>query len=223
MKKLLTITACVLSLCYNAQTTEKRDISAFNKIDASGAAHIIYESSSNLSLNIEGDATEIKQIETFVKNNNLFIKTKGNFKKPFKIKISGSGLNELDLSGASHFEAKNQVKTDVFTLKASGASHVEIPLSAKSVKTEIDGASHIDLSGETNELVADLSGASKLKASDLKSVNTTIKASGASTAQVCAANKLSTNCSGASSIKYKGEPKDVYKKSNDASSVDRMN
>ena len=220
MKNLLLTAALSMTLLAQAQTTQKRDIIAFTKIDASGAAPVTFENSTTPALSIEGDAEEIKQIETVVKNGTLFIKTKGNFHHPFKIKLSGNGLTAITLSGASSFVTASPIKAVAFTIRASGASSIKIPLAAKSVHTDIDGASSIQLSGSTQELVADVSGASTLKAGDLKSAVASVTASGASSAKIYASEKLSTNTSGASSVKYDGNPKDITRKNTSVSEND---
>lgn len=196
----------------SAQTSVKRDVSKFTKINATGAAHIVYETSPAAALTIEGDEAEIKNIETVVKNNVLYIKTKGSFKQPFKIKILNPKLDGLELAGASRFEAPKEIVAESFTIKAGGASSIEMPLNAKKVHSDIEGASSIKLRGNTNEFVADLSGASDLKASGLKSLSTSVTASGASSAQVYASQKISTSSSGASRIKFDGNPKNISKK-----------
>jgi hypothetical protein len=220
MKNILLTSALAITLFTQAQTTQKRDITTFTKIDMSGAAGIVYETSATPALSIEGDADEIKQIETIVRNGTLFIKTKGTFHHQFKIKVSGGNLNALNLSGASSFVTTNQIKADAFTIRASGASCVKIPLTAKSVHTDMDGASSIQLSGSTQELVADVSGASDLKAGDLKSAVASVTASGASSAKVYASEKISTNTSGASSVKYDGNPKDITRKNTSVNEAD---
>lgn len=195
-----------------AQSTDKRSVGNFSKIDATGVASIVYENSTATSLIIEGDANEIKNIETVVKGNVLFVKANGNYKHAFKIKITSPQLDGLNMSGASHFKAPAQVKAETFSIVAKGASSIELPLNAKKVISETEGASSIKLSGSTTELVADLNGASNLKASDLISQNTIVTATGASSAKVYASQKLVTNSTGASDIKYNGNPKEILRK-----------
>lgn len=219
-KNIFLTAALTTSMFIQAQTTQKRDITAFTKIDASGAVPVVFENSVTPSLVIEGDAEEIKQIETSVKNNILYIKTKGNFHHPFKVKVGGNNLNAISVSGASSFKTDSPIKADAFNIRASGASSVKMPLTAKSVHTDIDGASSIHLSGNTQELVADISGASDLKAGDLKSAVASVTASGASSAKVYASEKISTNTSGASSVKYDGNPKDITRKNTSVNESD---
>jgi len=219
-KNIFLAAALATSLFIQAQTTQKRDITAFTKIDASGAASVSYENGAAPSLTIEGDAEEIKQIETTVKNSVLYIKTKGTFHHTFKIKVTGNNLNSVSVSGASSFVSTSPIKADAFTIRASGASSVKIPLTSKSVHTDIDGASSINLSGSTQELIADISGASDLKAGDLKSAVASVTASGASSAKVYASEKISTNTSGASSVKFDGNPKDITRKNTSVNESD---
>jgi hypothetical protein len=223
MKNLLTLSACMVVLYTHAQTTEKRDISAFTKIDASGATSISFKTSDALSLSVEADASEIKNVETFVKNNVLYIKTKGESKHQIKVNVSASTFKELHLSGASSFVSSGEIKTDSISIESSGASTIDLALVTKAAHMHIAGASNVNLSGNTQRFYAKVDGASSLKAFDLKSAVTTVNASGASTAKVFASQKLSGNCSGASNIKFRGDPKDVYKRSTDVSQIDSVN
>lgn len=224
MKKLLSLSLCAFALGACAQiTTEKRDLSAFSKIDASGATSISFKTSDALSMSVEADASEIKNVQTYVKNNVLYIKTKGDFKHPVKVSLSASTFNGLHLTGASSFVASGDIKNDSISIDCTGASSVNMSLVNKAVRTHMDGASSVNLSGTTQRLDAHVTGASTLKAFDLKSAVATIDASGASTAKVFASQKLSGNCTGASNIKFKGDPKDVYKRSTEASQIDSVN
>jgi hypothetical protein len=92
------------------------------------------------------------------------------------------------------------------------------------VKTEklrlsINGASKLKIDGEIRELKAQASGASSIDAEGLKTENANADASGASSITVNAAGDLSANASGASSVKYVGEPKSLKQNSSGASSV----
>lgn len=210
-QKIFVIAACAFTLSLAAQTTEKRNIGSFTKIEASGAASINYATSASPALSIEGDAEEIKQVETTVKNNVLYIKTKGNFKHPLKINVSGANLSHLGLSGACNFVATGALKTDELTIESSGASKIEMHLNSKSLSATLDGASQMDLHGSTQTFKSNVSGASNLKAYDLKALTATVTASGASNAQVYVTESLSSKSSGASNIQYKGNPKTVDK------------
>jgi hypothetical protein len=116
-----------------------------------------------------------------------------------RVRISMPQIESLDISGASNGSLTN-VRNESLTIDASGASKIKVD-------------------GEARELIVDLSGASRLDAENLKSENVTVDASGASNATVMALNELNADASGASCIRYVGEPKNVDKKSSGTSSI----
>ena len=69
------------------------------------------------------------------------------------------------------------------------------------------------------EVTVDVSGASKILAEDLKTVDASIDASGASNVNVNVSGVLKSDASGASSILYAGSPSSVQKKTSGASRV----
>jgi hypothetical protein len=214
---------CLAALISQAQIKQTRDISPFTKIDASGAATIYFQPSDSLALTVEGDGNEIVNIETRVHDNTLIIKSKGTFHHPFKVIVKGGqGLKELMLSGASNFISEGELKTDSLAIESSGASRLDMPLSARSIRATISGASDVSLWGNTTNLNANVSGASTLKAYKLNSINTFVTASGASTAKVFATEKISANATGASTIKFKGEPKEVSAEGSTSSQIAKV-
>lgn len=208
-KNIILIASCVLTLGLSAQTVQKREITPFSKIDASGASTVYFTTSDTLSLVVEADAAEINFIETVVQDNTLFIKSKGHFTHPFKIKVSGNNVNLITVSGASDFYTTNVFKSDSLTIESSGASKVQMDVTARSIKATCSGASDLNLTGNTQNLYATASGAANFKSYKLNSLNTWATASGASTVKVFATQKIFANASGASTIKFKGDPKEV--------------
>jgi len=79
----------------------------------------------------------------------------------------------------------------------------------ENLDTELSGASDIKLTGEAANHNTDLSGASTLSAYELETLNTSVYASGASTANINAIDEISTNTSGASEVRYKNDPEIV--------------
>lgn len=209
----------LITAATNAQTTQTREVSNFNKIDASGAAKIIYRHSDTLSLVLEGDAKDLDNIETKVSDNTLYIKPKGSFKNDYKILVSGNNLNNVSVSGATNFKSNGAIKSDSIIIESSGASNINVDLNSRYVKTIASGASDVNLSGNSDKFVADISGASSLKAYKLVANDVIATTSGASSAKVFSNNKLQANATGASTIKFKGEPKEVSAEGSSSSQI----
>ncbi|HEY0049331.1 MAG TPA: head GIN domain-containing protein [Pyrinomonadaceae bacterium] len=180
---------------------EKRDASAFTGVKAGGAITVDVTAQRDFSVEVEADDNLLKHIKTEVDGNTLKIYTEGNIstRNPIRVRIAMPQIESFDVSGASTGSLTN-IKNETLSLDASGASKIKID-------------------GEARELIVDLSGASRLDAENLRAEDVTVDASGASSASVVALNDLNADASGASTIRYTGEPKNVKKNSSGASSV----
>lgn len=181
--------------------SEKRDVSGFMEIEASGAVTLEIVSQKDFSVEVEADDNLLSLIKTEVSGDVLKISSKDKISPKTKIlvKVSMPELDSLNVSGASAATATN-LKADLLKLEASGASKIKVE-------------------GQANILESNASGASGIDAEGLKVENADVEASGASNTTVSATNELKANASGASTIYYTGEPKSVSPKSSGASSV----
>ncbi|MFL5752734.1 MAG: head GIN domain-containing protein [Bacteroidia bacterium] len=220
MKTTLAI-ICAIAIAFSAfaQKTENRPVTAFDKLEVSGAATVKLSKGEAPSVRVEADEDDLAKIITEVKNNKLIVKSKGDIKKSFKVYIAYTALSQLDVSGASSVQCENALHTDKLNINASGASSLDLALSVKELKTEASGASSVLLNGTVENHIAEVSGAATLKALKLASAATSIKASGASSARVNAGKKIKAVANGASSIHYSGSPEDAEVSSDMSSSV----
>ena len=86
-------------------------------------------------------------------------------------------------------------------------NHTEVEIHVPTLRQlNLSGASRAEVEGKTDELTANISGASNLKASDLTVQNLHLNVSGASKAEVTVTDSLWAQASGASKIKYHGNP-----------------
>src|SRR3989344_3334679 len=208
MKKIVYIMAISLSsLGLFAQTSETRNLTGFTKIDASGATEIIL-TQGEPSVKVTGAENEIKNLITEVSGTTLTITTKGNIKEDMKVYVSIKNLEELSTSGAVYLKSDTTFNADKLELTASGASKIKLDVVCKEIKSNVTGAGTIVLTGATEVHIAYTSGASSLKAYKLSSINTNITCSGASSAKINVNQRLNANASGASSLKFTGNPED---------------
>lgn len=183
--------------------TEVRNVSGFEGIRTGGAVNIEVSVQKDFKVEVEADDNLLEHVKTETSGSTLRIYTEGNIspKSRINVKISMPEINELEISGASNAIISN-VKSD-------------------SIKIEANGASKIKIDGEAKNLELEVSGASKVEAEDLKVERADVDASGASKVTVSPINELKADASGASSIYYTGELKDVDSKTSGAASVKR--
>jgi hypothetical protein len=212
----------ISSITIKAQTSQEREITPFKKIEISGAANVVFTQSDTLKLKVVADDKEINNIYTTFENETLVIKARGSFSHSYKIYVSCNNLNQITSSGASKFSTTNQITTDSLSIDVSGASDVVLKVNTKALDVMLSGASGVNLEGNTQTLYSTVSGASALKAYKLNAGTTNVTASGASSAKVFANEKINANATGSSTIKFKGEPKEVSAEASSSSSIAKV-
>lgn len=222
MYKILTLAFISGTIILNAQKMQPRPVSAFNKLDISGSAIVLYSNSDSVSLSVKAKESEIDQVETRTENNTLFIYNKGRFTAPVYVYVKNNQLGEVITNGAATFKGTQPITTDNMSFNASGSSNITATLNCSKIKAVQSGASVLNLYGTTDQFNAELSGASSLKAYNLISKNTDIIATGAASSRVYVTGKLTANASGASDVKVKGPVTDISAEASTASSISRV-
>ncbi|MDP2235896.1 MAG: head GIN domain-containing protein [Bacteroidales bacterium] len=188
-------------------TGNSYNVSEFTGINVGGAMKVTLIQAMEQSVYIETDENLFPEISVEVKNGILILSTK-NIRKATKLSaiVTAPNLTKIDASGASDVRGENVINATTFSLKASGASSVVLEIEADNLETTLSGASKANLSGNATSHHAKLSGASKLSAGKLETSVTHFEGSGASDAFVFAKDKLTSNLSGASKVRYDNAP-----------------
>jgi hypothetical protein len=184
--------------------TAQRAHKDFKGIEAGGAVEVIVTAQQDYKVEVEADDNIISHVITKVNDGTLEISMDPEFSysnSTIKIYVSLPQLASLDISGASTAKVTN-VNSDDLSISVSGASNVTIEGSSKT----LDGS---------------VSGASSIMAEKLSAEQVTIEASGASKSHVHATSSLSADASGASTIYYSGQPKNIEEETSGASSIKR--
>ncbi|MCK5086556.1 MAG: DUF2807 domain-containing protein [Melioribacteraceae bacterium] len=182
---------------------ETRAISEFSKLDVSGVFDVTVNLGAEPSLVIEAEENLLKYIITKNKGDKLILDTKKNInpQKPLKVYITTYSMDDLDASGACNVTIEK--------------------INSASFNADISGACNVELSGETKSFSADVSGAINLEADKLKAEKVNVDASGAASAEVYASESLYADASGASNIKFSGNPTDVKSDVSGAGSIEK--
>lgn len=180
---------------------ETRNLSDFEKIDASGAINAEIAAGKEFSVEVEADDNLLQYIKTEISGDTLKIYSEDKIspKTKLSVKISLPELTKLDVSGASTANVTG-VKGDSLELQASGASKIKVD-------------------GEIKDLNAEANGASTIDASNLNAENADVNSNGASTVTAAPVNDLKAEASGASTIYYTSDPKNIKQNASGASSV----
>ena len=129
-------------------------------------------------------------------------------------------LRRLAVSRASQVRVEGLV-TDDLTIEASGASEVEVgSVELDELFLNVSGASQVSIGGTAGHLRTDVSGASRIALFGVEADEAEADVSGASEAELTVLDRLEARASGASSVRYRGDPDRVISDESGASSVE---
>lgn len=127
--------------------------------------------------------------------------------------IAGSGASEIHVTNLS---------SPTLEVELSGASTLDGTVDVDAAAVELSGASTLAVSGRAGQLAGEISGASDLSVLQLAIDTLDVDLSGASSAEVNVAESLTADLSGASRLRYRGEPGVVNTATSGASSVEKL-
>ncbi len=184
-------------------------LDAFDEIDASGMFKIFLVKGDEPDIRIETDENIHEYISFNVRRNILELKMESNHVyRPTRLHvyITTDKLDKINLSGATSIEADHTLSSEELLLHVSGAGSIDLDVEVQKLRTIVSGAGSIGITGHADKHDVSLSGAASMKCVDLVTRITTIKLSGAGSADVFATELLDANLSGVGSIRYAGEP-----------------
>jgi ribosomal protein S8 len=211
---------------FGNDTTDVRTLPHFTKIKASGAVKVIFVQDSVQNVRVVAPTKMLDRIYTTVEGEKLIISTRKlrNYASKVEIYLANDSIYQYQGRGATRFIADKYISTSHFNLDLSGASKAQVDsLFTTDFTSEISGASNAEIAGKTISSKIKLNGASHLKANGFISTTAIVDVNGASSANVNVEQSIDANASGASKIRYIGNPTVKSIKSSGSSSIKAIN
>jgi RNA polymerase sigma factor (sigma-70 family) len=198
-------------------------LSDFTSVDVGSVFHVTITQGPAFRVAITADDNVISNVKATKDGSALKIGLDGkhhNFQNvTLKAAVTMPHLAGLTVSGASHVTLTGFKSEKDCKLRANGASHLKGDLEAESVDLRAEGASHVTLKGSAKKAKLSGEGASHLTLTDFAVESADVTLSGASHAAVQVKSDLDYDLSGASHLKYGGEPKVGKKRTSGVSSA----
>lgn len=219
--------ACILNCVHGSghPATENRTVTNdFNRLEVSGGFKVILKQDSSGKVGITADDNVLKYIKTKNDGGTLKIYTHKNICNggDMTVTIGVKNLEQIRASGATELSAVGKLVCKDLEFHLSGVSKVNLDLNAANVTVEGSGDTELQLSGQATSNHLDISGVAKIHAFDFVVSDYDISTSGASHCEINVLHSLNVSSSGASEIKYKGNPTDVHNDKSGASSLEKV-
>ena len=220
------LSSCRMSCVHGSgnKTTETRKVSGFTKIKVEGGYVVNLKQDSSGTMTINADDNLMQYIRSNTDGDVLHISSKKNFctSGPVTITIGINKLDELKGSGAVEFVSDGKINTKDLNIDLTGASRITLDLNAANVITTGSGSTEINLKGQASSHKVNLTGSGKLSALDFVVGDYNIETTGASDCQINVLNNLIVKSTGASDVKYRGNPANIKNDKTGASSITKV-
>lgn len=234
MKKLLVL--CLLLVAAGTTLAQKqindpnaalRNVGSFTGISVSAGIDL-FLSPGDEAVAVSASTTEARdRIRTEVENGVLKIyydpksgiKINWNSNRNLRAYVSFKTLKSLSASGGCDVVVDGVIKTSELRMDLSGGSDFKGKVDVENLRINQSGGCDVTVSGRAGTLSVDASGGSDFNGFELSADICDLDASGGSDVEVTANKELSARASGASDIRYKGQPNVKEGRASGASSV----
>lgn len=202
----------------------------FTAVRADGAIHLVVERGETAAISATADDNVLPLLRTAVEDGTLRLWTDGGWSSTteFVVRVTAPAVAGLHLTGATEavvdrLESKEAAwivadgATKAFvhdtacaalTVRVTGASHVAVTKSAGAkLEVKAAGASNVTVSGAFDDVKVQAEGACKVGDATLRAKRADAVAAGASHIDLDVAEFLKADATGASSVRWGGEPK----------------
>jgi len=199
------------------------DLDNFDQLEMGNAFQVNVKAGSSYSISATGELNDLDDLEIFTKDSELVVRYKEpwrNRRHKMTIDITMPSLSGVGFSGAVHANISGFESVRKIDFELSDASKCDFSGSAKTIEIDLSGASGLNLTGSGQFIDGELSGASELRSFNYQAEESDISLSGASEGKILVARYLKVDASGASNLRYKGNP-EIQKKVSGGSSVSK--
>lgn len=198
-----------------AQTSQKREVTAFTEIALKIGANVHVKQGNTQSVEMKGQASTLEKLITEVKDRKLVIRYPNDtwFNKwnpgTVDIYITMPQIDALIISGSGSIVSEGKIESRILDVTISGSGDIKLDeLKAEKVMATLSGSGNIHLFGKQNatELKAIISGSGNVRAIEFPADKVDIKISGSGNCWVNAVKNLEVKLAGSGNVVYRGNP-----------------
>jgi hypothetical protein len=205
----------------NVVTEDRSTKENFTEIRVSTGLELhIYQGPKN-KITVEADENLQDIIVTEVNNGVLKIYSEKSIwrAKSKKIFVTIKDLEAVTATSGSEVYAKETLKVDDIRISSTSGADINISVDANTVETSSTSGSDIEISGKSNKHISSATSGASIDAYDLHSKNVIVKVTSGADINVYASESLDAKATSGGDIDFKGNPKNVNKKSSSGGDI----
>ncbi|NVJ88978.1 MAG: DUF2807 domain-containing protein [Flavobacteriaceae bacterium] len=205
----------------NIKTADRTTKEAFTKIKVSTGLDLYLTQGSKQKIMVEADENLHDIIITEVVDGTLKIYAEQNIwqAKARKVYVTVKTIESLVATSGADVYANDVIQADVFKISATSGADIRINVEANTVETSSTSGSDIAISGTTKNHTSKATSGASIDAYDLKSENVNVNVTSGADINIYASESISAKASSGGDIDFKGNPKQVNKKSSSGGSI----
>lgn len=180
----------------------------FDRLDMGSAFVITVVQGNTPNMTVKGDRRDVEDLEVLTRTNTLNVRYSKSRSRRYTMRITVTmpTLRGVVFTGATKSDVSGFRNLGDLSVDLSGASKAYFDVQAARTTLDLSGASKVEFVGSGSTFRATVSGASELRSFDYPVNEAIVDISGASHAYVATTNSLNVTASGASKVRYRGNP-----------------
>ncbi len=195
--------------------TDERVTEDYSAISVSGFYEVKLIEGKEGQLRLEGEANLLANIETYVEDDMLVVKSRKGFNliptrnKGVYITIPVAEIESLHFSGSGKVVSEKTLDNDRLHIRTSGARSIDLLVKATKLSVKTSGSSKVRLKGSSDEIEVRSSGSSNIRGYQMLTDYAKLTLSGTSDVELTINESLSARVSGSGNLQYEGDPEKV--------------
>ncbi|WP_430928965.1 head GIN domain-containing protein [Polaribacter marinivivus] len=205
----------------NVVTADRSTSQKFTKIKVSTGLDLYLSQGSKNKVTLEADENLHDIIITEVNDGVLKIYSEKNIwqAKARKVYVTVKNLEGLTATSGSDVYTEDVLKVETIKVSATSGADIRIALDADTVETSATSGSDIRISGTANNHTSSANSGASIEAYKLISKNATVQVSSGADINIYASESINAKASSGGDIDFKGNPREMNKKSSSGGSV----
>lgn len=209
MKHYLLLVFLFSCLVSNAQKTETREITSFDKIEVTGNIKVEMKLGETESVMIKTMNVDPKEIITEVKNKLLKIKMSSNLfddNVQVTIYLTFKEIKEITSNAGAEIRIKDRIEGDKLFVSATSGGRILMKVNLNEIDIKVYQGAHVEISGNCKIQESFISTGGVLSASTFECDEVFIKMNAKAQAEIIANQKIDANVKSGANLSFFGKP-----------------